>query len=113
MFSPPSKPKAPVIFKVKTANTLEFHILFFVFHRICPDDFTLRYFFFIDTKILIVIIPRNNTITDPITIPPVAFLFIILFFCKLLHQIRLKIRKICPDSTITVPFDKIGLFRNR
>ena len=45
--------KVPVIFKMKTAGALEFHILFFVFHRICPD------------------------------------------------------------STITVPLDKIGLFRNR
>ena len=39
------KAKAPVIFKVKTASALEFHILFFAFCRICPVGFTLRNFF--------------------------------------------------------------------
>lgn len=39
------KAKAPVIFKVKTASALEFHILFFAFCLIRPADFTLCYFF--------------------------------------------------------------------
>ena len=36
------KAKAPVIFKVKTASALEFHILFFAFCLIRPADFTRK-----------------------------------------------------------------------
>ena len=34
-----------VIFKIKTASALEFHILSFAFRRNCPADFTLCNFF--------------------------------------------------------------------
>ena len=41
------KAKAPVIFKVKTASALEFHILFFAFCLIRPDPDVQRYFRFL------------------------------------------------------------------
>ena len=46
------KAKAPVIFKVKTASALEFHILFFAFRRKCPADFTLCHFFLFSAQLL-------------------------------------------------------------
>ena len=46
------KAKAPVIFKVKTASALEFHILFFAFCLIRPADFTLCYFFLFAAQLL-------------------------------------------------------------
>ena len=46
------KAKAPVIFKVKTASALEFHILFFAFRRNCPADFTLCNFFLFAAQLL-------------------------------------------------------------
>ena len=47
-----SKTKAPVIFKVKTANALEFHILFYAFRLIYPADFTLCNFFLFAAQLL-------------------------------------------------------------
>ena len=46
------KAKAPVIFKVKTASALEFHILFFAFCLIRPADFTLCNFFLFAAQLL-------------------------------------------------------------
>ena len=46
------KAKAPVIFKVKTASALEFHILFYAFRLIYPADFTLSNFFLFAAQLL-------------------------------------------------------------
>ena len=51
IFLPP-KAKAPVIFKVKTASALEFHILFYAFRLIYPADFTLCNFFLFAAQLL-------------------------------------------------------------
>ena len=46
------KARAPVIFKIKTASALEFHILSFAFRRNCPADFTLCNFFLFAAQLL-------------------------------------------------------------